>query len=561
MKKLIFILLGLVFFRLQAQNLPQGISYQAVAIKKEKVNLGGENLAYIYWSKKDIAVRFSIYDTYPNGNVEYSETHDTKTDDYGVFNLIIGKGDKISGNFEDINWELGDAHLKIEIDFDGFGAFELIGVEKFWSVPYAFVSKKQSSNNSENDSLFNDLLKKYHYLDSLNQDLFDSLNLLNKMIRKDKDSIVGNEFQSLFKFSDTIFISNGNGIKLLDDDSTNELQKIYIKNDSIILNKGGGSIALDLLNNTKSKFSDSANVNSLGILTRNSKSDLILDSIISLNRVGINKIYDYTFIGDSIFFLGFSSYLNEWVVVSLSLKNLKSPFNGYVGYLRKSGFKNFDAILDPPIRVSNNNQSNFLAVWSKAHGIITYNFTTNQFFNYGKTNNDLINLRKKYGTYKCEIIGDTFIIAGHLNNSIIVSIYSCKLDKLTESVIPRIFLPMIELLDGIVYFPNNTYLNQSAAGKNINENVFDAWEIINNKFTKEKFDFRDVLSNTGYTTGIFLWTSNLINIDGGLWNNVNNQYFPNVNYIGFDKIQGGKYYKYSNDSLIQVFPPHIKYVN
>ena len=257
--------MGLVFYSLKAQNLPQGISYQAVAIKKEKVNLGGENLSYIYWSKKDIVVRFSIYDTYPGGNVEYSETHNTKTDDYGVFNLIIGKGDKVSGIFEEINWELGDAHLKVEIDFDGFGKFELIGIEKFWSVPYAFVSKKQGVNNSGNDSLFLDLYGKYNYLrdrdkdtvigneggvsyeylDSINRVLFDSLRKLQFLISRDQDTVIGNEWQDLVKSNDSLLISMGKGVKLNDDDSTNELQNIYLKGDTLYLSNSKEYVLLD----------------------------------------------------------------------------------------------------------------------------------------------------------------------------------------------------------------------------------------------------------------------------------------------------------------------------
>ncbi len=273
----IFLILSFLSKIITAQNLPQGISYQAVAIKKEAVKLAGENLSYVYWANQEINVRFSIYATYPNGTVEYAEKHSTKTDDYGVFNLVIGKGDILSGKFETINWELGDAHLMVEIDFDLNGNFELIGVQKFWSVPYAFVSKKQSLTNSKNDSLINDLLGKYDYLkkrdqdtvigneggvsykylDSLNSVLLDSIGKLHRLVHLDKDTTIGNEWQDLYRSSDSLLISNGKGIKLLDDDSINELQDIYIKNDSLFLTQSKSSIALKVFRDStlKSNFS------------------------------------------------------------------------------------------------------------------------------------------------------------------------------------------------------------------------------------------------------------------------------------------------------------------
>ncbi len=356
--------MGLVFYSLQAQNLPQGISYQAVAIKKEKVNLGGENLAYIYWSKKDIVVRFSIYDAYPGGSVEYSETHDTKTDDYGVFNLIIGRGDKVSGIFEEINWELGDAHLKVEIDFDGFGKFELIGIEKFWSVPYAFVSKKQGANNSGNDSLFLDLYGKYNYLrdrdkdtvigneggvsyeylDSVNRVLSDSIRKLQVLVSRDQDTVVGNEWQDLSKKADSILISNGIGIKLLDDDSTNEIQELMIVGDSVTLSGSKNKISILKFRDTSNSkgFTTIGDTSNNVLLTQIPQFDCHCESQ-TVNNFGftqytVDQIVEY---GDSIYYIGWynatagSRFPGGEFIVGLSKKDcgrkivFRSPLNSY----------------------------------------------------------------------------------------------------------------------------------------------------------------------------------------------------------------------------------------
>ena len=257
----------LFVFQLNAQTLPQGIAYQAVAVKEGPYSLAGQNAPTIYWSNKDIQVRFTILDKYPSGTSQYSEVHATTTDGFGVFNLIIGQGDVLSGDFTKIPWELGTAHLQVEIDFDNDGSFKLTSLEKFWSVPYAFITGKSSSTST--DSSLNALNNKYNYLrnrdkdtvigneggvsyaslDSLNQVLLAKLARLESLNALDKDTVIGNELQNLSLKGDSLFISEGNAVKInhpvnLDNDTTNELQSITLADDTITLSKGGGKIAL-----------------------------------------------------------------------------------------------------------------------------------------------------------------------------------------------------------------------------------------------------------------------------------------------------------------------------
>jgi hypothetical protein len=280
----------LSFCQLIAQNLPQGIAYQAVAVKDGPYSIAGQNPEAIYWSNKDINVRFTIYEKYPGGANQYSETHATKTDDYGVFNLIIGQGNVISGDFAKIPWDIGTAHLQVEIDFDNNGTYKLTSLERFWSVPYAFVTRKSSSTST--DSTLNALNNKFNYLRNRDKDTvvgneggvsYKSLDSLNKVLvaklaairTSDKDTIVGNELQKLTRNNDTLVLSDGGGkvtlrdedpknelqvlsrnkdtvmlsqnggrFVLNDDDSKNEIQTISLMNDSVFLSRGGGAIAL-----------------------------------------------------------------------------------------------------------------------------------------------------------------------------------------------------------------------------------------------------------------------------------------------------------------------------
>lgn len=213
----------------QSQNLPQGISYQAVAIKEGERAIAGQNPTQLYWANKDIQVRFTVFEKYPGGMTQYSESHSLKTDDYGVFNAVIGQGNVISGDFTKIPWDLGTAHLQVEIDFDNNGTYKLTSLERFWSVPYAFVTRKSSSTST--DSALNALNNKFNYLRN-----------------RDKDTVIGNELQFLTRTKDTVSLSQNGGIFALnDDDPKNELQGLYIQNDSLKISKNNGGISLNKL--------------------------------------------------------------------------------------------------------------------------------------------------------------------------------------------------------------------------------------------------------------------------------------------------------------------------
>lgn len=261
MKRIISLaIICLASVQLIAQNLPQGIAYQAVAVKDGPYSIAGQNPQAIYWSNKDINVRFTIFEKYPGGITQYSESHSTKTDDYGVFNLIIGQGSPISGDFAKIPWDLGTAHLQVEIDFDNSGTYKLTSLERFWSVPYAFVTRK--GNSTSTDSALNALNGKFNYLKNRDKDTvigneggvsYKSLDSLNKVLvaklvalkSSDKDTVIGNEWQKLTRNKDTLILSDGGGtVALLDEDPKNEIQKLSLSNDTLTLSNGGGSVEL-----------------------------------------------------------------------------------------------------------------------------------------------------------------------------------------------------------------------------------------------------------------------------------------------------------------------------
>src|SRR5688572_504427 len=82
---------------------PHGVNYQAVVR-----NTTGDIL-----SNKHIRFRMTITDG-RDGTILYRETKDTTTNQFGVVNLVIGKGSIVSGSFDVIKWGEVTAWLKVE---------------------------------------------------------------------------------------------------------------------------------------------------------------------------------------------------------------------------------------------------------------------------------------------------------------------------------------------------------------------------------------------------------------------------------------------------------------
>ena len=102
-----------------------GIPYQAVLMDRESgQDLPGLDKNYFNpMSNSLVSIRFSIHDV--NG-MEFEETHHSvKVDDYGMINLIVGKGVYTFNHFyDDMVWNGENKRLKVEVDFKNGNNFE-----------------------------------------------------------------------------------------------------------------------------------------------------------------------------------------------------------------------------------------------------------------------------------------------------------------------------------------------------------------------------------------------------------------------------------------------------
>ncbi len=130
MKKFnLFLLIGLLSVSSLLAQVPQGMKYQAVAR-----NAAGNILV-----NQKIGLRISITND-SNGTVLYKETHITKTNQYGLFSLNIGKGTPVTLTFTSIVWSNVTPWLQVEIDPAGGTTYTNMGSSKLESVPYALYS-------------------------------------------------------------------------------------------------------------------------------------------------------------------------------------------------------------------------------------------------------------------------------------------------------------------------------------------------------------------------------------------------------------------------------------
>jgi len=112
-------------------TVPPGINYQAVA----RDNSGKELV------NTEIDVRFTVRTGSITGAAVYQEVYTkARTSKYGVFSLIIGRGDPVLGSFNEIDWSTANHYLQVEVKFDNL--FLDMSTMQFLSVPYALYAAK-----------------------------------------------------------------------------------------------------------------------------------------------------------------------------------------------------------------------------------------------------------------------------------------------------------------------------------------------------------------------------------------------------------------------------------
>lgn len=123
-----------LFLTLKSFAQTDGISYQAVIIAPDVLELPGVNSEGNYLPNATVIVRFIIFDS--GNQIEFQEDQTATTDDFGRINLIIGAVNH--DDFEKISWDGTPKDLKVEIDFQNGSSFVDMSREILTFVPYAY---------------------------------------------------------------------------------------------------------------------------------------------------------------------------------------------------------------------------------------------------------------------------------------------------------------------------------------------------------------------------------------------------------------------------------------
>lgn len=116
-----------------------GINYQAVILDPNPISMPGNNYTGQPLANKGIELKFSLFSS---TRLDYQETIFTQTDEYGLINVIIGKGIK-TGNtsFDDILWTDTLKTLQVEVKFPSTSTYTEISRSILQYSPYALYAK------------------------------------------------------------------------------------------------------------------------------------------------------------------------------------------------------------------------------------------------------------------------------------------------------------------------------------------------------------------------------------------------------------------------------------
>jgi hypothetical protein len=138
MNKFIYTILfiGISFYSFGQKT---GINYQAVILDPNPISMPGNNYTGQALAQATIQLKFSLL---TGSRLDYQETQTTQTDAYGLINVIIGKGQKISPqSFDEISWNDTLKILQVEVKFTSAVSFIEISRSTLQYSPYALYAK------------------------------------------------------------------------------------------------------------------------------------------------------------------------------------------------------------------------------------------------------------------------------------------------------------------------------------------------------------------------------------------------------------------------------------
>jgi len=140
--KLFFSILLLVFVIFQGLSQTLGISYQAVIIDPEKPQSTAGDTQGGVLVNQVVTIQFTVLNE--NDEEEYQEYHTTRTDGYGMINLVLGQGSSPEQQvFKEIHWNGRIKKLRVEINFSTRPEFTILSEQLLTYMPHPINEEDQ----------------------------------------------------------------------------------------------------------------------------------------------------------------------------------------------------------------------------------------------------------------------------------------------------------------------------------------------------------------------------------------------------------------------------------
>lgn len=245
MRKLALLALSCFILTQVAAQSPAAFNYQGIARNSDGIPLDAQNITLL------IELKIGA----PDGPTSYSETHSRMTNQFGLFQLEIGRGSDPSGPFEAIEWGNNTFFLAVSMDPNGGINFQALGTTQLLSVPYALYAESSGSSSADGDTdATNELIQsaqlsgaQLSISDAGGTTQVDLTSLIN-----DNDAETDNELIEAVTLDGTdltITDAGGNSIVDLsplvadeDADPANELQTLSLSGDTLLLSDGGSVV-------------------------------------------------------------------------------------------------------------------------------------------------------------------------------------------------------------------------------------------------------------------------------------------------------------------------------
>lgn len=269
-KHLLLILISITSLSSYAQTSKKTLNYQAVILDPNAIDIPGASISGQPLSKGNVCLRFSLLNT--AGGVDYEETQQATTDEFGLVSLTIGTGTPSSGtsiykSFESIVWNANVKSLKVSVSYDGCSSFKQVSTQALNYTPYALYAEavdyknvreaptklSQFSNDAgylipkDLDPIKADIKSNTSQIQTANQSIAD-----NKLANDAAFLIVNQSLTSL----DKQVADNSNSISTMNSRINDQQNQIFDNRNQL----GGLQGQLNVTNSTVSNLSGAAEV-------------------------------------------------------------------------------------------------------------------------------------------------------------------------------------------------------------------------------------------------------------------------------------------------------------